>query len=266
MMIPPLEGKLKQEDFFIYSACDTKYFEEFGKIFINSVLKNTSSGLHIHIFNPSPEQIDFCTKHPRISVSHERIIEENFINMARYWEKEPNNDLEKIRLERIKTAMVKGNDKTIIERLQKTYYACARFIRMKELIKPGHKFLAVDVDAVVRAEIPKLSQNYDYYMFKIIGKKARVLAGGLYSNGSDPENRFINEYSDALSNNVLNDYLYWSLDQDLLDLIVPKYKIGDLPISLIDWDMKPNSVIWTAKGSRKNLKTFIDEQTKYNVL
>jgi hypothetical protein len=59
------------------------------------------------------------------------------------------------------------------------------------------------------------------------------------------------------------DYVYWGLDQDILDQIVPQYNHGQLPMSMIDWNMAPDSVVWTAKGTRKEDVKFLDEKKKY---
>lgn len=261
--MPPLHGTLAQTGFFIYAACDSKYFDEFGRSFINSVLKNTTKGIHVHIFNPSREQLDFCNKDARISVSYEYVVESQFVDAAARWHIEPDTEPEHTQYTRTLTAMKKGHDISLLERIQKTYYACARFIRLKDLTTAGNKFLAVDIDAIIRAEIPMLSDTSDCYMYKITGKKARVLAGGLYSTGNVDSNNFINEYAGVLLQYINNDYIYWSLDQDVLDNIVPKYNIGDLPYSLIDWEMLPNSIVWTAKGKRKDLDVFQTELKKY---
>jgi hypothetical protein len=53
------------------------------------------------------------------------------------------------------------------------------------------------------------------------------------------------------------------LDQFILDAIVPQYKKGLLPMSYIDWAMRPESAIWSAKGKRKELEIFKREQSKY---
>jgi gamma-glutamyl:cysteine ligase YbdK (ATP-grasp superfamily) len=53
MIIPPLHGTCTQQKFFIYAACDQKYFDEFGREFVRSVQQNTGLGVHIHVFNPS---------------------------------------------------------------------------------------------------------------------------------------------------------------------------------------------------------------------
>jgi hypothetical protein len=59
------------------------------------------------------------------------------------------------------------------------------------------------------------------------------------------------------------DDLYWFLDQIVLDQLVPQYHKGLLPMSYIDWAMRNESAIWSAKGKRKELEIFKQEQRKY---
>jgi hypothetical protein len=264
MILPTVHGNIQQKDFFIFTACDTVYFDEFGKNLINSVLKNTTVGIHIHIFNPREDQIEFCQKNLRISCSYEHVLPDAFIDAANKWSIEPTDPKEKLKYDRIKNSMVKGGDHSLVDRIQKTYFACARFIRLETLTKIGDKFFAMDVDAVVRKNIPQLSADKDCHLFKITGKKARVLAGGMYFSGSARGYEFIKEYASELQKNLETDHIYWSLDQDVLDPIVPKYATGDLPSTLIDWEMQPNSIVWTAKGARKDMPAFIAEKKKYN--
>jgi hypothetical protein len=53
------------------------------------------------------------------------------------------------------------------------------------------------------------------------------------------------------------------LDQVVLDQLVPKFNKGLLPMSYIDWAMRADSAIWSAKGKRKELAVFQQEQAKY---
>lgn len=263
MNLPTVYNRIEQTRFFIFTACDQNYFDNFGKILINSILKNTNLGVHIHIFNPADETIKFCQGKDRISLSYEYVPKELFISATRKWETAPITEPENTRYRRIHTAMKKGRDLNVIDRIQKTYYACARFIRLENLTKEGDKFFAMDVDAIVRKNISFLAPDKDCYLHMITGEKARVLAGGLYTDGNLQGRKFLKEYSDKLIQHILNDDMYWSMDQDILDIVVPKYNIGHLPLTFIDWEMQSQSIIWTAKGSRKNLSVFISEQQKY---
>jgi len=147
--------------------------------------------------------------------------------------------------------------------MQRTYYACARFIRLQQMFPPGAQVLAIDSDAVVRADVPKLPATVDFYLHHISGRKARYLAGGLYLTGTAGSHGFLNSYSDVLNQAIDQDRLYWGLDQDVLNNIVPQYQHGQLPTSYIDWEMRPNSFVWTAKGQRKDLAVFVNELKKY---
>ena len=263
MILPTVHGAIPQVDFLIYSACDAGYFDEFARSLVNSIQTNSADHLHLHIFNPRPDQLEYCASQTRLSVSYEHVDPSAFDAAAAFWNRPLTDDLSKSRLERTRNAMKKGQDRDLHHRMQKTYYACARFIRLAELA-PATPFMSMDVDAVVRAPLPRLSQDHDFYLHKITGAKARILAGGMYVHTQGRSQQFLNEYAQALRTNLEKDCIYWGLDQDVLDQIVPRYNSGHLPITMIDWDMRPDSCIWTAKGTRKDLPRFIAEQKKYS--
>jgi len=263
MIIPPLQGSCTQQTFFIYAACDQKYFNEFGYEFIHSIKQNTDLGVHMHVFNPTTEQIDFCNTISRVSMTYEDVPLDLFRPAALKWATVPVAEPLKSQYDRTLNAMGKGRDANVLERMQKTYYACARFVRLAHLFQ-STPALCADVDAVVRKSIPMLETTRDFYIHRITGKKARFLAGGLFPNPTDQTRKFLQEYADQLTSYIEQDYVYWGLDQDLLDPIVPKYNFGQLPIGYIDWDMRDSSYIWTAKGTRKELATFINEKKKYS--
>lgn len=256
MLLPPTHGTCSQQDFYIYAACDAEYFNEFGEAFVNSIRSNTSAGVHLHLFNPDEAQILKCHR-LGATVTWESVPLSLFASAAE-------TQLEKTQLDRTTNAMSKGKDRLIIERMQKTYYACARFIRLQEIYNPAITVLELDIDAVVRQDFPRLKNNCDFYIHHISGKKARFLAGGMYLNANTNSAQFLAEYAQQLKSYIERDYIYWGLDQDLLDPIVPKYYYSQLPMSYIDWDMKPDSYVWTAKGTRKDLESFKAEKKKYN--
>jgi hypothetical protein len=218
MKLPELHGKLSHKEFFIYAAADEKYFDLFALPIINSIRKNTSHNFHIHIFNPRDDQIKICQDQD-ISYSYEYISQ--FLN-------------------------------------EKTYYACARFIRLNQLITDDQNFFAIDIDAIVRKDIPMLKEK-DIFIHYVPGKKARFLAGGIFSSKD-----FLNTYSLLLQKEIENNSLDWGLDQEILKNLVPQFKWGHLPKEYIDWEMNLNSFIWTAKGKRKDLEIFKNEQKKYS--
>jgi hypothetical protein len=263
MIIPSLHGTCTQKNFFVYAACDQKYFDEFGREFVRSVQQNTGLGVHMHVFNPSEPQIEFCNAASNVSMTYEHVPLDLFQSAADKWHCTPTAEPLTSQYNRTLTAIAKGRDASVLERMQKTYYACARFIRLAQLFG-STTALCVDVDAVVRKSIPDLDTAHDFYIHRITGKKARFLAGGLYLNPTVATGQFLREYADQLESYITRDYLYWGLDQDLLDPVVPKYNCGQLPISYIDWNMQDSSCIWTAKGTRKELAAFVNEKQKYS--
>lgn len=255
MIIPPLQGTCTQTKPFIYAACDSLYFTEFGREFINSIQQNTKFGTHIHLFNPTKDQLEFCQQ-KNVSVTYETVSFEAFKSIS-------TDQLEPKQLERTHTAMKKSNDQNIAERLRKTYYACVRFVRLQEVFSGSTTVFAADIDAVVRHAIPELPNSKDFYIHHITGKKARFLAGGLWLNPAVGSRNFLQDYAQQLRSSIKRDYIYWGLDQDVLDPIMPKYNHGHLPVEYIDWDMHPKSYVWTAKGPRKDLEIFKSEKLKY---
>jgi hypothetical protein len=95
MIIPPLSGNLDQKDFFVYAAADGSYFDKFGRQLINSVKQNTDYGVHLHLYNPTPAQLDFCYQTDRVSVTWETFGTEQFETAIKYWSRtdlpEPQN-------------------------------------------------------------------------------------------------------------------------------------------------------------------------------
>jgi hypothetical protein len=254
MMISKVHGQNTQQKFHIYAAADSGYFDQFAPALINSVLANTDQGLHLHLFNPRDDQIKQCQQ-PRISATWEYIDRDKFSRACQVW-----RSITEDQKRRTETAMTKGNDTDLCERLMRTYFACARFVRLHEQFHVP--VFAIDIDAIVRKPIPVLGNNVDFHLHRIFGKKARCLAGGMYLN-QQAEN-FLTAYALALRTQIEQDYLYWGLDQDVLDHIVPQYSHGQLPAELIDWNMTDTGIIWTAKGTRKDLEVFIAEKKKYS--
>ena len=265
MMLPPLQGNLDQENFFIYAACDVAYFDEFGPALINSVLRNTRFGVHLHLYNPTADQIQYCRSVDRVSITYEHAPIDMFGKAAEPWQQVSDNPELADRRKRIVTAMGKGKDVSIQQRIQRTYFAAARFIRLQQLIRPTSQLLAIDVDAIVRTSLPPLDNNKDFYIHYITGKRSRYLAGGLYLTGTHNGYNFLREYADILQTNIESDNLHWGIDQDVLIDLVPRYRWGELPMEYIDWNMRPDSYIWTAKGTRKDLEIFVNEKNQYIV-
>jgi hypothetical protein len=146
--------------------------------------------------------------------------------------------------------------------IRQTYYACVRFVRLAELLRPGQRCLSIDVDGLVRGRFVDQLGTEDFYLYEK-PKDGTHLAGALLFNGTAGSHNFLQEYAQRLRSSISKHDLYWFLDQIILDQLVPKYHKGLLPMSYIDWAMRDESAIWSAKGKRKELEVFKQEQRKY---
>ena len=102
----------------------------------------------------------------------------------------------------------------------------------------------------------------DFYLYEK-PKDGTHLAGALLFNGTAGSHEFIQNYARRLRSAIEQDDIYWFLDQVILDQLVTQYHKGLLPMSYIDWAMRNESAIWSAKGKRKELEVFKQEQRKY---
>ena len=261
MKLPPLLGNLDQDKFFIYAAADSIYFDLHAKPLINSIVANTPEyGVHIHIYNPSQEQINFCRSHQSVTCTYENPNDNDFQHAADYWL--TRGGLTNERQEQMfKKGQKLGRDE-LLKLIRQTYYACARFIRLAELLRPGQRCLSIDVDGLVRNKFSDQLGPQDFYLYEK-PKDGTHLAGALLFNGTAGAHSFLQEYANRLREDIDKDELYWFLDQLILDELVPKYHKGLLPMSYIDWAMRGDSAIWSAKGKRKELDIFKQEQNKY---
>jgi hypothetical protein len=247
----------------VYAACDGEYFQQFAGALANSVVANTDLDIHFHLFDPQPHHLDWCQTHPRVTFSYETVSPAWFDTAVKFWQAPLQDPIKQKQLERICNAMSKGRDRDLHHRLQKTYYACVRFIRLAELFNPDFHMFAMDVDAVVRSALASPGSQHGFYIHRIHGRRARYLAGGIWLNPCISNLAFLQEYNQAIRDYFDLDYIYWGIDQDVLEHIVPRHDHGDLPIGLIDWNMHPSSAVWTAKGARKDHQEFVAVKSSY---
>lgn len=266
MILPTLQGSLQQEDFFIYAAADAQYFDLYAVPLINSTVRNTPHGVHIHIYNPRPDQIQRCHAHDRVSVTWETFDDSLFEPAVTFWTQPDLADPYLARRNRMLGTKVVEKNLSLRDNLavwlRKTYYACVRFVRLAELITQPRPFLAIDVDGVVRAPFRhEFADGRDFYLHT--KDKGGHLAGVLLGTANPGCREFLQRLSHDIREEFDQDRMYWFLDQYCLDRLVDQYNKGYLPLSYIDWYMKPDSAIWSAKGKRKYLDVFTRELQRY---
>jgi hypothetical protein len=261
MKLPPLLGNLDQDKFFIYAAADTVYFDLHARPLINSIIANTPEiGIHIHIYNPRLDQIEFCRSRAGVTCSYENPSECDFQSATDYWLTRTQFDNDRQQQMWKKGQKLGQVELSIL--IRQTYYACARFVRLAELLRPGQRCLSIDVDGLVRGQFLDQLGSQDFYLYEK-PKDGTHLAGAILFNGTAGAHDFLQEYAQRLQASMGQDDLYWFFDQVILDQLVPKYHKGLLPMSYIDWAMRNESAIWSAKGKRKELDIFKQEQRKY---
>jgi hypothetical protein len=229
------------------------------------VFAHSDFDVHFHVFNPTPAQLDYLASHTRITHSHETVAPDSLARAAERWQTDPINELETSFRDRTLKAMSKGNDRSMLERMIKTYFACVRFVRLAETYDARYQMFAMDVDAVVRQPLTAPGHDYPFYLHRIHGRKARFLAGGIWLNADQRNCVFLQQYSDAIADFFHRDYVYWGIDQDVLEQVVPQHSPGPLPITYIDWNMGKHSMVWTAKGTRKSDPNFQTAKNSYLV-
>lgn len=261
MKLTKTHGSINSKSFFIYSAANTEYYELFAKSFINSILRNTSYKVHIHLFNPSPKLE--ILRDERVSYSHEIFPENYLIDLKKkYIKNQPIYERKKHILRMMNLKNINKHDPIeliISEQITKAYYACVRFIRLAEFVK-NQSVLCLDIDCIIRKNFKldvKSEQLHIYGNPEFNDFKAGTIL--ITENGHD----FLNNFSNLLEQNIQNDYLYWFLDQDILNFIVPNYHYKLLNKSFIDWEFNEESIIWQAKGARKDNALFVNTQINY---
>jgi hypothetical protein len=262
MQLPTIQGTFPQQDFFIYTAADSGYFDIHARPLIESIRKNTLYSVHIHIYNPTDEQLRFCKSRTNVSYTYEYINFDQNDQIKEHWLKKSSfsNGKEIQMQNKIKSC----NTDQINSLIKQTYYACVRFIRLQEIKKESQQCLAIDVDGIVRNKFPyQTFGKEDVFLYRK-PKTGAYLAGAIFLQNTPGSNRFLIEYAQSLKDNFLENNIYWFLDQKVLDSIVTQFNVGSLSIGYIDWSMKGGSYIWSAKGKKKEIDIFKKEQQKYS--
>jgi hypothetical protein len=214
----------------------------------------------MHIYNPRQDQIDFCRSSPMVTCTYEHLDNAEFKKVTDSWL--VRNDFSNDRQKQMHKKGQTQGPAELLKLIQQTYYACTRFVRLAELLRPGQRCLSIDVDGLVRGQFMDQLGTQDFYLYEK-PKDGTHLAGAILFNGTAGAHEFLQEYAQQLRASMDQDDLYWFLDQVVLDQLVPRYHKGLLPMSYIDWAMRDESAIWSAKGKRKELDIFKQEQRKY---
>jgi len=261
MTINTLQGQTPAHAQIIYAAADTVYFDKYARPLIISAQRNSPNYcVHIHIYDPTEQQLKWCEMQSNLTVSWETVDYKFLKKVAKSWSTRTN--FSNRRQSEMHKKSLTLSSENFLKLVHNTYYACTRFVRLDQLLNQETTCLSMDVDGLVRKNFVMEMSYRDIYLYEK-PKDGSHLAGALLFQPHVGSRNFLREYAESLRNAIEQGDIYWFLDQVLLDQLVTKYHKGLLPMSYIDWAMKPDSAIWSAKGRRKELEIFTEELKKY---
>ena len=206
----------------LFASCDSKYFIEHGPAFMQSANK-FKQNLHLHIVNPTDEvkEIkDKCEKFENLTFSGEE-------------------------------TNLEGID-------ERTYYACNRFIVASHVLRLCEAAIILDIDNILMNEVQWNTCDIGLFLRDplpgTVGweHESTHVAAGIVSYSTPLGLDFLNRVSDKIKSYK---ELRWFADQNALWKVYEenKHKLSTFVYdgSIMDWEFKPDTMLWTGKGPRK---------------
>lgn len=217
MLLPNIQGNVNIVKDGFYFAADKNYFDLYGKALCLSLKEFAPwANVHVHLFNPFPTQLEWLRKN-NVTASYET-VDDSFKEI-------------------------------------KTYYACVRFVRVPEIFHPDARVISIDADGV--AVKPILKEKFLRYTetSKVLWreKQQQSLASSVIFGLDD----FRLRYANKIKQHFLNDNVKWFLDQNILDEMIFNKEVSIFTER--DWGnskIGKNTLIWSAKGDKKNNEEF----------
>lgn len=224
MILPEIKGQTNIAQDSFYFAADNLYLDQYGKALAKSLKKYAPwSNIHIHIFNPTPDQLEWCSEN-NITCSYESV------------------------------------DTTINE--LRTYYACVRFIRVPEIFSAACRVISLDCDGIVIKPITKDKFINDTNISRVLWreKKQTSLASSVFYGPDDFRVLYANRLRPYFENDGFQWFLDQTvMDVMIQAKEVAITASADWGSSKI----RKDSLIWTGKGDRKLSQAFQDIVKKY---
>jgi hypothetical protein len=239
-LLPPVEGCYPREpaQLVVFAAADPDYLQRFGERFVRSVVETSPDvRLHLHCFG---------------------MDEAGRLRLQQWQERWPARFT--WTMECVPAKFTRAG-RTI-------YFQSVRFVRVAQLIDAGHTVLALDIDCIVhrnlKAAIARES-DADIGLFLRPGEldpARRVLAACFYARPTAEARIFLARAANMIGRHLALSRPCVKLDQMSLYWAYlrrsRRLRIWSLPQTLADWDMQPGSIVWTAKGNRKNAPHFAE--------
>lgn len=221
----------------LLSACDTGYLDYALRLVRSADVFSPGAFVALHVVNPTTEarlrlaELKTSLHHTQLWVSYEFV------------------DLSGLNPER-----------------RRAYYACARFLRLAELMqKWSTDFLVLDSDALVvnplkgpfsqdgGAKISLLRRDLGG---EPVPEHLAVAAGTVWLSNVQVAQKFASRLASELQAALETEGAGWFIDQRILGRLVREQsslvQVGNIDKRYVDWTFADESVIWQAKGDRKH--------------
>lgn len=227
----------------LFAACDTNYFLEHGISFIRSG-RNAGHEVRIAVYDLKPDRIELAR------AAYRAAFDDNFASFL---------------------------TPTFSYRLtiqdNRAFYASLRFLFLPEILQSLESVLVLDIDSLVLRTID-VPDKFDFGLFLREDNKVgsntweiqgmKVAAGLLYVKNSPDGIDFAKSIEDYLRHKIV---ISWFCDQHAIYETFKNYRTSHkldnvwfVDNKILDWEFSSDSFIWTAKGSRKNNKTYLNKK------
>ena len=218
-----LLGNILPQGKVLFCAADSKYFLRFGPAFVQSCI-DFDQKLHIHIINRNEEAMRLQTM---IQDNHEVItFTSESVDLA-------------------------GTD-------ERTYYACNRFLVASHILRLCDAAMILDIDNILMNEVQWNTCDIGLFLRDPLPgttgweHESTHVAAGIVSFTTPLGLDYLNRVSDRIKS---YDKLRWFADQNALWKVYEeiKHRVSTFVYdgSIMDWEFKPGTMLWTGKGPRK---------------
>lgn len=221
----------------LFAAADAVYFERYGRSFIGSLRHNASqAGIHIHLFNPAPGQLDQLATLAAGSSPH----------LTYSWE---NVDLAHLD-----------------EEHRGRYYYSVRFVRLaEECAARTVPCWCLDIDALLVRPIECMLSGVSdsdlafYARFDKFGANTKLLAGTLYARPVPDTRRLLADIAARIRSFAQQGWLMEKLDQLVIYDCFSRLRrrsgalrFRPFDANVIDLRFTPGGIVWYPKGGSKH--------------
>ena len=225
--------RLEKEELLVYSVCDSEYFK-YAQALVRSIdLFSPGHSFLLHVVNPTEEvrnsavRLAATLKNTKLAVSAESIDLAN-------WSPEE----------------------------RRTYYACARFPGIASLLKDCKTtaVLCLDADSLIVNPIDgdftdKLSADVVVDLRPQNQEHLAVAAGAIWFRPVPQVRKFSSDLAQEIDRLVRTRELRWFADQTAFYRQMQAHgksaRFFNLKRKYIDWDFSEDSIVWSAKGKKK---------------